>query len=117
MAVYFLWLGWFVEGFYVLSEAADLDDPFYVSVDVVYFGVLAILFVLVWRRMNWARWALLGVLLLAYLALLTHLEPLQEWTLFDLALNGAISVLQLVALWLLLTGPGAKWFSVAKKQT
>jgi hypothetical protein len=113
MAVYFLWLGWFVEAFSVLSEPADLDDPVYVAVDVVYFGVLAILFVLVWRRMNWARWALLGVFLLAYLALLIQLKALQEWELVDFALNGVISVLQLVALWLLFTGAGAKWLSAA----
>jgi hypothetical protein len=64
-----------------------------------------------YRRSNWARWALLAYLIFGWLLDAIESTPnFDEWTLAS-SVYVVVTVMHLAALWLLFTGPGAKWFN------
>ena len=77
---------------------------------VIFSTVYAVLVVLVGRRHNWARWALLAyVVLTSFIAALDLARSLSE-TPLAAVLDVLTTLAEVWAFYLLFFGPGAQWF-------
>jgi len=109
----------FALGLVTLVPGVDVtrpDDPAVhwavTLVVVLVFGAITVwLTYATHQRRNWARWALLGYLIFGWFLSAGELpSDLERAPLVGLLGVGA-AVIELVAVWFLFTGAGAKWFS------
>ena len=67
-----------------------------------------------YRQRNWGRWALFAYVIFGWLLdAIASTTDIDESTLAS-PFNVTVAAMQVAALWLLFTGPGAKWFSKRK---
>ena len=98
------------------------DDPnvsgIYLLAIVVTFGAVLLSFTYATlQRRNWARWALLMYLINGWLLTARHISHDFDRTPLLGSLAVATTGMELLAVWLLFTGIGAKWFSARKPQS
>jgi hypothetical protein len=84
------------------------------AVSVLILGLLGLLTHKISRGRNWARITLLVLVLLGLPGALADVRSLLEQPLLVAAISVVISGLQIVALYLVFTGDGARWFRRGK---
>ena len=106
-----------IEGFLEIESLLELNSQFQLFMAVgsaIAVSIMATLIYLASRQKNWARVALLMVIVFPYSTYLIFpseaaADPLSSWVLI-----GIISVCDAVALLLLFIGRGARWFSATR---
>ena len=63
-----------------------------------------------YRRSSWGRWALVAYLVLGWLLDAIGRKTDSDESALASAVYMAVTVMQVAAVWLLFTGPGARWF-------
>jgi len=113
-AVWILWLA-FVVGLPATVYEYQRATPEQLNVFVLLFlailSVLAIvLIVFIYRGHNWARILMLVLIGLALISFFALLDAYLKYPLLPLTSNIAVMVLDVIALYLLFTPPGRRWF-------
>ena len=93
---------------FLLAEEPEFGSTF-IGVFVGSFALMAIPIHLVWRRRNWARYAVLLLSITGFIAAVWM--PSDDASYREYMLDIVLTALEALALYLLFTGPGAAWFS------
>ena len=92
------------------AEDPELQAVFPLIVVAILAAITLCLTYLTHQGQNWARWALLAYLTFGWYTAAEGMTSASESSILDRSLDLAITAMELVAAWLLFTGPGAKWF-------
>ena len=117
-AVIAFWVGWVLGLLTLIPGVREnvWDNPevhagVTLAIATVFGGLSAWLIVMVGHGRNWARWAWVILVALTYLLMAADPSGWERQGLVALGVDFATAVLELYGCYLILTGPGAAWFT------